>query len=47
MKRHLTFKQAFVREEISVRKEVEQVTVDVEDKIRREELDLISKMLTL
>jgi len=29
-----------VREEISVRKEVEQVTVDVEDKIRREELDL-------
>jgi len=33
-------KQAFVREEISVRKEVEQVTVDVEDKIRREELDL-------
>jgi len=29
-------KQAFVREEISVRKEVEQVTVDVEDKIRRE-----------
>jgi len=37
-------KQAFVREEISVRKEVEQVTVEVEDKIRRE-LDLDIKML--
>lgn len=33
-------KLAFVREEISVRKEVEQNTVEVEDKIRREELDL-------
>ena len=33
-------KQAFVREEVSVRKEVEQVSVEVEDKIRREELDL-------
>ena len=33
-------KQAFVREEISIRKEVEQVSVEVEDKIRREELDL-------
>ena len=33
-------KQAFVREEISIRKEVDQVTVDFEDKIRREELDL-------
>jgi stress response protein YsnF len=33
-------KQAFVREEFSVRKEVEHNTVEVEDKIRREELDL-------
>ena len=33
-------KQAFVREEVSIRKEVEQVSVEVEDKIRREELDL-------
>ena len=33
-------KVAFVREEISVRKEVERSTVEVEDKIRREELDL-------
>lgn len=33
-------KQAFVREEVSVRKEVEHDTVEVEDKIRREELDL-------
>jgi uncharacterized protein (TIGR02271 family) len=33
-------KQAFVREEVSVRKEVEQVSVELEDKIRREELDL-------
>jgi len=39
-------KQAFVREEVSVRKEVEQVSVEVEDKIRREELDLDIKMLT-
>jgi len=29
-----------VREEISIRKEVEQNTVEVEDKIRHEELDL-------
>jgi len=33
-------KLAFVREEISIRKEVEQNTVEVEDKIRHEELDL-------
>ena len=33
-------KQAFVREQISVRKEVEYNTLEVEDKIRREELDL-------
>lgn len=33
-------KQAFVRQEISVRKEVEHNTVEVEDKIRREELDI-------
>jgi len=40
-------KLAFVREEISIRKEVEQNTVEVEDKIRHEELDLDIKMLTL
>ena len=33
-------KLAFLREEISVRKEVEEVSVEVEDKIRREELDV-------
>ncbi len=33
-------KQAFVREELSVRKQVERDTVEVEDIIRREELDL-------
>lgn len=33
-------KQPFVREQISVRKEVEHDTVEVEDNIRREELDL-------
>ena len=33
-------KQLFVREEVSFRKEVEQNTVEVEDKIRHEELDL-------
>lgn len=33
-------KQLFVREQISVRKEVEHDTVEVEDNIRREELDL-------
>ena len=33
-------KLAFLREEISVRKEVEQVSVQVEDTIRREELDV-------
>lgn len=33
-------KQAFVREQVSVRKEVEYNTLEIEDKIRREELDL-------
>ena len=33
-------KQAFVREEVSVRKQVEHNTVEVEDEIRWEELDL-------
>jgi len=33
-------KEAFVREEVSVRKEVERETVDVEEQIRREELDI-------
>ncbi len=33
-------KQAFVREELRVRKQVEHNTVEVEDKIRREKLDL-------
>lgn len=33
-------KQSFVREQVSVRKEVEQKTLEVEDNIRREELDL-------
>lgn len=33
-------KQAFVREEVSVRKEVERHTVDAEETIRREELDI-------
>ena len=33
-------KQPFVREEVSVRKEVDHDTFEVEDDIRREELDL-------
>lgn len=33
-------KQTFVREEVSVRKEVDHNTIEVEDTIRREELDL-------
>ena len=33
-------KQAFVREEVSVRKEVEQDTVQARETIRREELDI-------
>lgn len=33
-------KEAFVREQVNVRKEVDRETVDVEDEIRREELDL-------
>lgn len=33
-------KQSFVREQVSVRKEVEHKTIEVEDNIRREELDL-------
>lgn len=33
-------KEAFVREEVRVRKEVEQETVNVDDTIRREELDM-------
>lgn len=33
-------KEAFVREEVSVRKEVEQETVTAQDQIRREELDV-------
>lgn len=44
-------KQAFVREQVSVRKEVEHNTLEIEDQIRREELDLdiqdISKTDTL
>jgi len=35
-------KQAFVREEVNVRKEVEQEVVQVEDQVRREELDIDS-----
>jgi len=33
-------KQAFVREEVNVRKEVQQEVVQVEEKVRREELDI-------
>jgi uncharacterized protein (TIGR02271 family) len=33
-------KQSFVREQVSVRKEVEHKTIEVEDNIRREELDV-------
>lgn len=33
-------KEAFVREEVNVRKEVKQETVSVEDQVRREELDI-------
>lgn len=33
-------KQAFVREEVNIRKEVEQELVQVEDQVRREELDV-------
>ena len=33
-------KQAFVREEVNVRKEVEHDTVEVADQIRREQLDI-------
>ena len=33
-------KQAFVREEVSVRKEVERDTVSAKETIRREELDI-------
>jgi len=33
-------KQAFVREEVQVRKEVEQDTVEATDTVRREELDV-------
>jgi uncharacterized protein (TIGR02271 family) len=33
-------KQAFVREEVNIRKEVQNETVQVEDQVRREELDL-------
>ncbi len=33
-------KEAFVREEVSIRKEVERETVDAEETLRREELDL-------
>lgn len=36
-------KQAFVREEVNVRKEVEHDTVDAQEKIRREELDIKKK----
>ncbi|BAU62743.1 PRC-barrel domain-containing protein AvaK [Stanieria sp. NIES-3757] len=35
-------KQAFVREEVSVRKEVEQETVNAQEQIRREELEIDS-----
>ena len=33
-------KQSFVREQVSVRKQVEHKTMEVEDNIRREELDV-------
>lgn len=36
-------KEAFVREEVSVRKEVERDTVDATEKLRREELDVKTK----
>lgn len=36
-------KEAFVREQVNVRKEVDQETVNAEDEIRREELDVDTK----
>ena len=33
-------KEAFVREQVNIRKEVEQDTVTAEEQIRREELDI-------
>jgi len=36
----LTFTKAFVREEVKVKKVVEQETVETQETIRREELDI-------